>query len=532
MNTTSTFDTAGLDAVLAEKFAAIVGPENMSTDREDRQYFGQDAFWDGVPPAVILRPENRQHVMAIVNVCYDACISIVPRGGGMSYTKGYVPSRSGTVMLDLRRMNRILEINREDLYIVAEAGCTWQSIFEALKVVGLRTPYFGPMSGMFATVGGALSQNSMFYGSATYGTVAESVLGLEVVLADGRCVRTGAWANRGEKPFFRHYGPDLTGMFLSDTGALAVKTAASLRLIPAPAATEFASFAFDNFDDMVRAQAEIARAGLAAECFGLDPYLNGKRTMVKSLSAGLKTLKNVAAAAPSLGKGLKSAAEIALAGTGFMEDVNYSLHVTVDAPNIDGAAWKVAEVKRIASRTGREIEPTVPKVTRAIPFKHVGEFLVGNAGERWIPIHACIPYSKARAIYDATMAYFASKQDVLAQFSISTSHLTASSGMDLIFEPAFYYPDKLKAFHLRNLDREQVDRFAKQPEQAGASAAVTAMLADLAQIFLEHGAVHQQIGKFYPYKDSIDGVNWALLNAFKSAADPKRLMNPGSLGLE
>jgi FAD/FMN-containing dehydrogenase len=70
----------------------------------------------------------------------------------------------------------------------------------------------GP-SGRYATVGGALSQNSLFYGSAQYGTVADFVVGLEVVVADGSTLHTGSWGRRGSAPFFRYNGPDLPGVF-------------------------------------------------------------------------------------------------------------------------------------------------------------------------------------------------------------------------------------------------------------------------------------------------------------------------------
>jgi D-lactate dehydrogenase (cytochrome) len=519
--------------VLRQSLAAIVSPERIVTDPAERAYLSQDAFWEDAVAALVIRPADRHQLSAALRAATTAGFAVVPRGGGMSYTRGYVPVREQTVLVDCRDLNRIVEINEEDLYITAEAGCTWMQVYEALKAKGLRTPYFGPMSGMFATVGGALSQNSMFFGSAAYGTVAESVLGLEVALADGSLVRTGAGANRGARPFFRHYGPDLTGLFLSDTGALGVKVEATIRLIRTPACTEFASFAFDNFHDMLDAEVEIGRARLAAECFGLDPYLNGKRTMAKDLKSGLAALGSVFKAQGGLVKGLKEVASIATAGvTGFAEGVEYSLHATTDAAHPADAAWRLAELRRIAfANRGREIEPVIPKVIRATPFKHVGEFLVGHEGERWIPIHACLPASQVKPVYEATMAYLASKADVLDRYHIATSHLTGSSGTDIVFEPAFYYPDALKTFQLRNLEPADASRYRNLPAVPGATDAVIAMLGDLAKIFLEHGAVHQQLGKFYPYRESMSPESWALLAGMKRVVDPLGLMNPGSLGL-
>ena len=103
----------------------------------------------------------------------------------MSYTQGYQPSRSDSMLIDLRRMDQILEINAEDMLVRVEAGGPWKKLFEALQAANCRTPYFGPLSGMYATIGGALSQNSLFLGSGLYNTVAESALGLKGVIADG-----------------------------------------------------------------------------------------------------------------------------------------------------------------------------------------------------------------------------------------------------------------------------------------------------------------------------------------------------------
>lgn len=518
-------------AGLIDDLARLLGPAGVVTDAAECAYFAQDAFWQGVPPLAIAAPADVAQVPLILRSCAAAGVGVVPRGGGMSYTKGYVPSTPDVITLDLRRLNRIVEIDAENMIVTAEAGCTWQQLYEALRLRGLRTPYFGPMSGMRATVGGALSQNSMFYGSATWGTVAESVLSLKVALADGRVVTSGSRANRGGIAFHRHFGPDLTGLFLSDAGALGVKLEASIRLIEWPAHEAFGSFAFPDFPSMLAAQSRIARRRLAAECFGLDPYLNGSRTLVKDLKSGLRTLAGVASGGRRLREGLASAAQVAIAGTDFMEGVRYSLHVVCEGETEAIARWRLEEVRRVALEHGREIDATIPRVCRATPFKHPGEFLVGHAGERWVPIHACLPLSKGLAAFEATMRFFDSRRELLRRYSIATSHLTGSAGTDLIFEPAFYYPDAITEFHLRNLEEKDARRYAGLPAVPGATEAVREMLGDLARIFLDLGAVHQQIGRFYPYVDALDGATREVVSGIKSLLDPDYRMNPGALGL-
>ncbi|MBN8281541.1 MAG: FAD-binding oxidoreductase, partial [Gammaproteobacteria bacterium] len=167
-------------ATLVARLGRIVGQDRVVVDPEECAYLSQDAFWDGAVAAIAIRPANSQALADSLAAASAAGFASVPRGGGMSYTRGYVPTRERSVIVDCRDLDRIVTINADDLYVTAEAGCTWLQLYTALKPLGLRTPYFGPMSGRFATVGGALSQNSMFYGSAQYGTVAESVLGIEV----------------------------------------------------------------------------------------------------------------------------------------------------------------------------------------------------------------------------------------------------------------------------------------------------------------------------------------------------------------
>lgn len=188
--------------------------------------------------------------------------------------------------------------------------------------------------------------------------------------------------------------------------------------------------------------------------------------------------------------------------------------------------------RALAAERGREIADTIPRVIRAAPFRHVGEFLVGHGGERWVPIHACLPLSRVSEAYARTQAYFTGRRETLDRFHVRASLLTAVSGTDYIFEPAFYYPDRLTAFQLRNLLPADRERFASRPEVKGASEAVISMLRDLSVLYLEMGAAHQQIGKFYPYKEALDPASFDVLSAFKAIVDPKGLMNPGALGLK
>ena len=241
---TETTGSPSATAALIRLLQQRLGSEQVLTGAADLAFYGQDMFSAGVTPACVVVGQDRDRVADAVRICTDAGFAVVPRGAGLSYTGGYQAIRPQTVTFDLSRMNRILDINEEDMHVTVEAGCTWKQLFEALQPRGLRTPYFGPISGGQSTVGGALSQNSIYWGTASYGTSANSVLGLQVLLADGSIVTTGSAAHVAvQSPFFRNWGPDLTGLFLGDTGAFGMKLGATLQLLPLPSDTRFLSFA-------------------------------------------------------------------------------------------------------------------------------------------------------------------------------------------------------------------------------------------------------------------------------------------------
>lgn len=514
-------------SALIDRLKRELSEAAVITDADELRFYSMDLMWSGPVALAVVKPSSVEEVVALTSIASDYGVSLVPRGGGMSYTKGYVPQHAESLILDMTGLNRIIEVNEQDMYVTVEAGCSWQSLYEALAKRGLRTPYFGPVSGVHATVGGAVAQGSMFFGSGTFGPVAESVLSVKTVLGNGSVIKTGARANRGDIPFNRYFGPDLTGLFLSDTGALGIKVEVSIRLMKMPKGVAFASFGFDRFEDLYEAQAEIARHRIVAECFALDPFLGGKRTNLQSWTDGVKTLKDVAKA-----RGLGDALKVARGGTRFLEDHNYSMHLTVDGLDDEDAKRKMAVVEEIALRHGGPIECTIPVVLRSRPFQHVGEYLLGEGGLRWIPIHANLPISKVPEAYRRTMAYYESKRDVLERHGIKTGFSTSIAGTDMIFEPQFFWPDELTDFHDRHVPAEKLRSFVKMPAQPEVREAVIQIMTDLTTIYMELGAVHQQIGKFYRYQDAIDPVNFELLTQIRRIIDPQGIINPGSLGLD
>ncbi|MCG8507000.1 MAG: FAD-binding oxidoreductase, partial [Sphingomonadales bacterium] len=177
---------APVDSDIIARLQSILGPENVITDDVERRYFAEDVYTAGTPPLAVLRPGTVDELAQAVAAATEAGLAVFPRGGGMSYTSGYLPTTPQSVTVDLLRMNKVREINLDDMYVTVECGCSWADLHEALKDHGVRPPFWGSLSGIHATVGGGLSQNAAFFGTGQYGSAADSVIGLEVVLADGR----------------------------------------------------------------------------------------------------------------------------------------------------------------------------------------------------------------------------------------------------------------------------------------------------------------------------------------------------------
>ena len=233
MNATTAVErTATHSTDFIEQLARIVGPDAVLTSLADRQFYSLDFSEEGgITAMAVVRPKSTEEVAAVVRVANAAGIAVNTRGGGMSYTKAHVPVKPETIIIDAAGLNRVVEVNTVDRYVTLETGVRWVDLREALKDTGFRVPYLGTLSGNHATVGGGLSQNATGMGRMT---LAEHVLGLEVVLGNGDVIKTGSWTTRGTKPFYRYNGPDLTGMFLCDSGAFGIKTRVHLLLEPWP----------------------------------------------------------------------------------------------------------------------------------------------------------------------------------------------------------------------------------------------------------------------------------------------------------
>lgn len=484
------------------------------------------------PPAIlpdeVAAPASLAELQAAIRAATGAGRSIVPRGGGMSYTGGYAATEARAVLLDLRRLDRIVSIDPANRVAVVEAGCTWATLHDALAPHGLRLGSFGPLSGHSATIGGGLSQHAMFFGAGTNGLVGEAVLGLRVVLADGSLLATGALAREGGPPFFRAIAPDLTGLFLGDAGAFGVKAEVALRLIAAPAHQRFASFAFDDMATMIRAQIAAASLSLAAECYGFDPVAQRhlrERGFGFAGSAALAVDMARAARNP-----LDSARALLTAAAGRVRPIEdlATLHLAIDGDTAREAADRLERLRAAIGGGAREIADTIPRVTRAKPFRRI-RALLGPRGQNWLPVHGIVPASAAAAAAAAVESFLADHATLFARHRIEVSMLTTAGPGWLLIEPQFFWFDALSPFLRDAVTPEQLAEHGTRPPDPASRAVVLRARADLRDALGAAGAVHIQPGKYYPLK--LEPAARAMLERMKALLDPNRRMNPGALGL-
>ncbi|MFX0134796.1 MAG: FAD-binding oxidoreductase [Candidatus Hodarchaeota archaeon] len=235
----------------------IVSPDYI-TDKD----FMKAAYSRNVDPAfpdrwadMIIRPGTPEEISDIMKVANKYKIQIVPRGGGADLVGGSV-TQDG-ILLDLTRMNQIIEINESDFYCIVETGITWGALLSELQKYGLTTGVIGPGSGYAATIGGGLSNATAGGGSTKYGLVPDICIGVEVVLPnpEGTIIRTGAAANQYAQPFCRYgLAPDFTGLFMGDVGTMGIKTKAYLKLVRDPPIKTSTTYMLNNVDYNIAAK--------------------------------------------------------------------------------------------------------------------------------------------------------------------------------------------------------------------------------------------------------------------------------------
>nr|MBO2476964.1 glycolate oxidase subunit GlcD [Bacillota bacterium] len=212
------------DAIVRE-LRAVLGPDQVLASPADRVTYSYDATYLSHLPDVVVFPASTEQVRHVLAVARAHRVPVFPRGSGTGLSGGSVPL--GGIALVMTRMNRILEIDRDNMLARVQAGVITAHLQETVRAQGLFYPP-DPGSARISTIGGNVAENAGGPRSFHYGTTGRYVLGLEVVLADGTVLKTGGMTTKNVT------GYDLTSLFVGSEGTLGIVTEVTLRLLPPP----------------------------------------------------------------------------------------------------------------------------------------------------------------------------------------------------------------------------------------------------------------------------------------------------------
>jgi glycolate oxidase len=235
------------------KFEKIVGPERCLHEPEDLYAYSRDCFARGRPELVLI-PENTEEVSNILSLADKEHVPVTPRGGGTSLSGMAAPTQGG-IVLAMNRMNRILEISREDRLAVVEPGVVTLKLHQAVEQLGLYYPP-DPASYSVSLIGGNVASNAGGPHCFKYGVTRDYLLSLEVVLAGGDVLRTGSRAVKDVT------GYDLTRLFCGSEGTLGVITEITVRLIPKPETKTTIQCTFRTLEEASETVSRIVEAGI------------------------------------------------------------------------------------------------------------------------------------------------------------------------------------------------------------------------------------------------------------------------------
>lgn len=243
-----------MDETIKRKLMEIVGEDNFTDHLIDLISYSRDASQHKERPFAAVWPTTAEQVSAILILANEKDFAVTPRGAGTSLSGSAVPARGGLV-LDLARMNKILDIRIADRLAVVQPGVVYADLDGALAPFGFCFPP-DPASGKVCTIGGNVSTNAGGVKGAKYGVTRDYVMGLEVVLPDGRITRTGSYCMKSSS------GYDLTRLFVGSEGTLGVITEITLKINPRPLVTSTGMATFAELKNAGQAVTDIMHSGV------------------------------------------------------------------------------------------------------------------------------------------------------------------------------------------------------------------------------------------------------------------------------
>ncbi|MEW6410786.1 MAG: FAD-linked oxidase C-terminal domain-containing protein [Nitrospirota bacterium] len=244
---------------ISERLKKVIGDKKILTDREYLICYSYDATNLKVLPDAVTIPETIDDAVRILSFAEDEKIPVIPRGAGSGMSGGSIPVAGG-IVLSTERLNKILEIDRENMIAIVEPGVINGILQREVELQGMFYPP-DPASLDFCTIGGNIAENAGGPRALKYGVTRNYVLGLEVVLPGGKIINTGVRTLKGV------VGYDLTGLMVGSEGTLGVITKAILRLLPLPEVVRTLSVSFEKMEGAINAISKIISSRIIPRTF-------------------------------------------------------------------------------------------------------------------------------------------------------------------------------------------------------------------------------------------------------------------------
>ena len=241
-------------ASLVKEFENLIGKENVFTSEADRQSYAYDAaVLPSVVPGLVLRPTSTEQLGALIERCYANGLPMTIRGAGTNLSGGTVPDADKSVVILTQGLNKIIEINEEDLFAIVEPGVVTAQFAAAVASKGLFYPP-DPGSQAVSTIGGNIAENAGGLRGLKYGVTKDYVMGLEFYDHTGELVKSGSRTVKCAT------GYNLGGLLVGSEGTLGMISRAILKLVPPPQASKAMMAVFDNVQKASEAVARIIAA--------------------------------------------------------------------------------------------------------------------------------------------------------------------------------------------------------------------------------------------------------------------------------
>ena len=224
----------------------LIGKENVKSDKPHLLAYSYDATREHYKPDLVVFPKNEEDVSKILKYCNENLIPVVPRGAGSGFTGGALPSHGGVVLAVEKYMNKILEIDMENMVAVVQPGVINKELQREVEKVGLFYPP-DPASQEYSTIGGNVAENAGGMRAAKYGITKDYVMALRAVLPNGDIIRAG------KKTIKDVAGYNLAGILVGSEGTLAVITEITLKLLSKPRLTKTVMGVFNSVNDAMNA---------------------------------------------------------------------------------------------------------------------------------------------------------------------------------------------------------------------------------------------------------------------------------------